>query len=195
MKKVLVSILFLIGMTVPYSAMGQPAEDPVPAETTETVVTPVETLTQKVDQLQDQVWHLSNQDHTSRIVMSDNIMAVLIVLILAVAVIALIFFFYKIRYHRSERIYELNKLQIERGEQVTRFGFENPVSGFLKGWMIFLVICSIAFFFIAFGLGIGMRHSSELQWGFLMALAMTILTITGVILTYRAYVKRRDENR
>lgn len=214
MKHTLLSLLLsagiLFGSTSALSA-GNPADTlpgPIPADTAaiavqaDTLATPAAIAAQAKtdsllqafgDRLSDmeqnlnQVRHLAHQSHFD----GEYIMVVLVVALIAVAVVLMTFFALKYRYRRQETKYELERLRIERGEQlpVPQWN-ELPVTLFIRR---LLVIGIIAFGILAW---VGVVNLSYMRF-FSSVLLWALIAGVGyaVVYLFRTYVQRRDENR
>lgn len=121
----------------------------------------------------------------------DNVMVVFVVALISAAVVLMTFFALKYRYRRQEKKYELERMRIERGEQLPVHPWnEMPVTLFIRR---LLVIGIVAFGILAWvgvaNLGYMRFFASLLLWALIAGVGYAVVHL------FRVYVQRRDENR
>ena len=174
----------------------------VAADTLATVVAPAElavqaktdSLLQVLDQRMADVEQTVNQVRNisySRSFDGEKVAVVLIVALISAAVVMMTFFALKYRYRRQEKKYEIERMRIERGEQLPAPQWnEMPVTMFIRR---LLVIGIIAFGILAW---VGVVNLSYMRF-FSILLVWILIAAVGyaVVHLFRVYVQRRDENR
>ena len=122
---------------------------------------------------------------------SENVTIVFVVALISAAVVLMTFFALKYRYRRQEKKYELERMRIERGEQLPVHPWnEMPVTLFIRR---LLVIGIVAFGILAWvgvaNLGYMRFFASLLLWALIAGVGYAVVHL------FRVYVQRRDENR
>lgn len=141
-------------------------------------------MEQSIEQVRHFAYYRSNFD-------GENLMVVLVVALIAVTVVLMTFFVLKYRYRRQEKKYELERLRIERGEQLPVQQWNDmPLTLFIRR---LLVIGIIAFGILAW---VGVVNLSYMRF-FSSILLWALIAGVGyaVVYLFRTYVQRRDENR
>lgn len=187
---------------IPASASGDTAAMAAPADTLTVLAAPAPTvadaktdsLLQMLDQRMAEMEQTVNQVRNisySRDLDGDNIMAVIIVALVTAGVVLITFLVLKFAYRRREKNYELERMRIERGEQLpVPVKTELPLTVFIRR----LLIVSIVLFGILAWVGM-----VNLGWMRFFASVLLWALIAGVgyavVYLFRLYVQRRDDNR
>lgn len=122
---------------------------------------------------------------------SENVTIVFVVGLISAAVVLMTFFILKFAYRRRQKYYELERLRIERGEQLPVHQWNDmPVTLFIRR---LLIIGIIAFGILAWvgvaNLGYMRFFASLLLWALIAGVGYAVVHL------FRVYVQRRDENR
>lgn len=139
---------------------------------------------QSIDQVRNNSYSRSDFD-------GEYVMIVLVVALISAAVVLMTFFTLKFAYRRREKYYDLERLRIERGEQLpVEMKTELPVTVFIRR---LLVTGIIGFGVLAW---IGVVNLGYMRF-FPAALLWALIAGVGyaVVYLFRVYVQRRDENR
>lgn len=211
MKKTLVCLLLsagaVFGSITPL--LANPATTPViPADT---VALPSDTLVvesvpsatelrtdslllelgQRIGGVEENVSQLRHDVYNRSGFKAEQVLVVLIVALCAATAVCIVFLVLKFTYRRREKKYELERLRIERGEQLPVVEREElPVTVFIRR----LLVCAIAGFVILSWVGV--VSLGNLRF-FEALLVWTLLAGVGysIVHMFRLYVQRRDENR
>lgn len=142
-----------------------------------------------VEQSVNRVQHMSSQRYG--FFHSENVTIVFVVALISMAVVLMTFFILKFAYRRREKYYELERLRIERGEQLPVHQWSDmPVTLFIRR---LLIIGIVAFGILAWvgvaNLGYMRFFASLLLWALIAGVGYAVVHL------FRVYVQRRDENR
>lgn len=179
-------------LSVTADTLAAPAVIPAPCIDPSKTDSLLTVLGDRVADLEQAVRQVRNMSYAHRTDLNgDHITAVLITAIVLAMVVILVFIDKKSRYRRREKEYELERLRIERGEQLPAdIRTELPVTVFIRRLLI-VAICGFAL--LAW---VGVVNTGYIR--FLSGLLLWAL-IAGVgyavVYLFRLYVQRRDDNR
>lgn len=180
-------------LTVPADTLAAPAALPTPPATRIKTDSLLTALGDRVADLEQTVRQIRNAayDRARTDLNGDHVAAVLIVALVMAALVIVVFISQKSRYRRREKEYELERLRIERGEQLPAdIRTELPVTVFIRRLLI-VAICGFAL--LAW---VGVVNTGYIRF-FSGLLLWALIAGVGyaVIYLFRLYVQRRDDNR
>ncbi|MCC8062578.1 MAG: DUF3597 domain-containing protein [Rikenellaceae bacterium] len=188
---------------IPVPAQGDTAASAAPADTLTVLAAPapsvaeaktdslLQLLDQRLADLEQSVTQVRNMSYSHSEIDGQYVMVVLVVALIAAALVIMTFAMLKYRYRRRVKIYELERLRIERGEQLpVPEQTEVPLTIFVRR---LLVTGIIGFVILAW---VGVVNLSYMRF-FSSILLWALIAGVGyaVVYLFRLYVQRRDENR
>ncbi len=217
MKRILLGALLALGLTfgnpsallagnaagaIPAAVAGDTAAVAAPADTLTVLAVPASTvaatdsLLQVLDQRMSDLEQTVNQIRSISSSHSDfngeYVMIVLVVTLISASIVLMVFFSLKYRFRQREKTYELERMQIERGEQpvLTAAKEELPVTTFIRRLLIFAIVGFTLLSWVGVvNLGYMRFFPSLLLWMLIVGVGY------AVVYLFRLYVQRRDDNR
>lgn len=183
-----------VTVTAPVDTVAAPTDTltiaviPTPAAAPQTDSL-LQVLGDRISDIEQSVRQVRNYTYSHSGLNGENVMVVLIVALIATAVVLMTFFTLKFTYRKREKHYELERLRIERGEQLSVPQWnEMPVTQFIRR---LLIVAIVAFAVLAWsGVVFYLRvFSTLLVWILIVAVGYAIVHL------FRVYVQRRDDNR
>lgn len=151
----------------------------------------LEVLSSRLVDVEQSVNQVRNNSYSCSDFDGEYVMIVLVVALVCTAVVLMTFFTLKFAYRRRQKYYELERMRIERGEQLPVHQWSDmPVTLFIRR---LLIVGIVAFGILAW---VGVANISYMRF-FASLLLWALIAGVGyaVVHLFRVYVQRRDENR